>query len=289
MRLLVGDLALSVQCEDKALVSALSRFLGRFRVTDAPSRVRETVWTMRLCGEEEIRTLHASMAADNDWSSQERLPDVPFVRPVHGGYFLSARHGIVALAQNSGSVMALIDASEVAEGSPEQHFAPFSSLLRMYMSLAFPHERGLLVHAASIADGPRAHLFVGRSGAGKSTVCDLSAPRPVLCDEISVLRCGPNGTWRLYPSPFFSNLGRPNPAEKAQPLSRILLLEHAEEDRLESLSAARALPDFMANVMNFLDDSITSERLLQLSLDLFAAHPPERLFFTRSKRFWHLL
>ncbi|RJO65893.1 MAG: hypothetical protein C4523_14915 [Myxococcales bacterium] len=184
-------------------------------------------------------------------------------------------------------------AREAAEKGPFYAWAPLSSLLRLFLSSELPRRDGLLAHAASIADGPVARVFAGPSGAGKSTLADLAAGRPVFNDEVTILRRTAEKDkeppiWRVWPSPFYSDLSRPNRALAPLPLDGVHLIVKADEDRLEPLSPVAALPPFMACIMTFDDEAAAAGRLLNLATDLLLAHPPLRLYFRKAPAFWEL-
>lgn len=56
------------------------------------------------------------------------------------------------------------------------------------------------IHAGAIAYGGQAHLFCGESGAGKSTLMTQLRHHGlhVLCDDVGILRTGPDGIVRFY-------------------------------------------------------------------------------------------
>lgn len=63
--------------------------------------------------------------------------------------------------------------------------------LRWFLPPALLSQGALIAHSAAVVgrDG-RAHVFLGHSGAGKSTVASLAAGRPVLGDDINLIRVG---------------------------------------------------------------------------------------------------
>ena len=70
----------------------------------------------------------------------------------------------------------------------------------------FLWDNGLLLHASSVVMPGGALLFLGRSGAGKSTMCQLlSQSFPVLADDFVFVNRNAEGTWYvtclLYTSP----------------------------------------------------------------------------------------
>ncbi|MEM6730526.1 MAG: hypothetical protein AAF658_03170 [Myxococcota bacterium] len=66
--------------------------------------------------------------------------------------------------------------------------------------LALEHD-SLLVHASAVVDQGHAWVFLGRSGAGKSTIASFFPPTDVLNDDFVLLSAGPEA--RVYSQPFF--------------------------------------------------------------------------------------
>ena len=64
--------------------------------------------------------------------------------------------------------------------------------------------RGLVVHGCGMFDGSdEAYLFVGQSGAGKTTMARLWHAEPgvlILSDDRVILRSEPDGVW-MYGTP----------------------------------------------------------------------------------------
>jgi hypothetical protein len=96
---------------------------------------------------------------------------------------------------------------------------------------------GVELHAAGIVDAcGRGHLFVGHSGAGKSTMTRLWEGRPgvaILSDDRIILRYK-EGVFRMYGTPWHGDAKHASPA--SAPLFAIYLLEHGDTTRVKPLS-----------------------------------------------------
>jgi hypothetical protein len=101
--------------------------------------------------------------------------------------------------------------------------------------------RGLIVHSCGIVLPSGAGLlFVGKSGAGKSTTAKLWGQEPgvqVLSDDRIILRREDGRLW-MYGTPWHSSAGYCSPGRA--PLSGILFLRHGPENRLKPVAAAAA-------------------------------------------------
>jgi hypothetical protein len=100
---------------------------------------------------------------------------------------------------------------------------------------------GVEVHAVGISDDTgRGHLFLGHSGAGKSTTARLWLDRPgvrILSDDRIILRTRDNQIW-MYGTPWHGDAGIASP--ECAPLSEIYLLEHGSNNERSLLPRGRA-------------------------------------------------
>jgi hypothetical protein len=115
--------------------------------------------------------------------------------------------------------------------------------------------RGIvLFHGACAVLRNGAHLFLGASGAGKTTLSRLLAAEGahVLSDEVSAASAG---RARVHGHPFRSHLGDGLPYES--PLTRIWVLEHGAEVSTQPLGAADAVRSMLPRVFQPLRDAAT--------------------------------
>ena len=106
---------------------------------------------------------------------------------------------------------------------------------------------GVEMHAVGIVDDAgRGHLFLGHSGAGKSTTARLwqsESNAHILSDDRIILRLRDGRVW-MHGTPWHGDAGIASP--DAAPLSRIYLLEHANKTQLESVAPGRAAAEMFA-------------------------------------------
>jgi hypothetical protein len=100
---------------------------------------------------------------------------------------------------------------------------------------------GVEVHAVGISDETgRGHLFLGHSGAGKSTTARLWLDRPgvrILSDDRIILRARDGQIW-MYGTPWHGDAGIASP--DSAPLTGIFLLEHGNSNERLPLPPGRA-------------------------------------------------
>jgi len=107
--------------------------------------------------------------------------------------------------------------------------------------------RGVEIHACGLVDGAgNGHLFVGQSGAGKSTMARLWRQRngaTILGDDRVVLRGGAKAI-RIYGTPWHREAGFADPG--SAPLAQVCFLRHGQKDELAPLEPMEALGRFFA-------------------------------------------
>jgi hypothetical protein len=120
--------------------------------------------------------------------------------------------------------------------------------------------QGVEVHALGLADGDGSgYLFLGHSGAGKSTTARLWMAQSgvnLLSDDRIILRKHDEKYW-MYGTPWHGDAGVASP-DRA-PLSAIFLLEQAPRNEVASLSASTAAVEIFARafVPHYVESGIT--------------------------------
>jgi hypothetical protein len=113
--------------------------------------------------------------------------------------------------------------------------------------LATSGARGVEVHGCGLVDFERgSHLFLGHSGAGKSTTTRLwNSLRPVrvLSDDRIILHEQAKEIW-MYGTPWHGEAGFASP-ESAK-INRIFVLEHGHKNEILELPKARAIAELFA-------------------------------------------
>jgi len=124
--------------------------------------------------------------------------------------------------------------------------------------LEYPIDELVLMHRLALGEGVELHalglvdqdssgyLFLGHSGAGKSTTARLWMRQPgvqLLSDDRIILR-QQDGIYRMYGTPWHGDAGVSSPA--SAPLSAIFLLEQGPEHQLLSISQPQAAAELFA-------------------------------------------
>lgn len=152
----------------------------------------------------------------------------------NGGYILKAAGRLLALDSEFRSGDLYIDP---LESPPPPLSYPLDEVLIINL---LAKGRGLIVHACGVHDGNKGSLFIGTSGAGKSTIANLWKSKKdavILSDDRIIIRKMDGRFW-IYGTPWHGDAGVCSP-ERAR-LERIFFLSHAGENRVEKIEGIDA-------------------------------------------------
>ena len=175
-------------------------------------------------------------------------------------------------------------------GRTHQELSPFAidATLRILHSLLLAPNNGLLIHAASVLRNGHSFLFVGVSGAGKTTMCRIAPPDAItLTDEISYVR-ERGGQYYAYGTPFSGELGRPGD-NVSGPLRTIYLLAQGTEHRIDDVSKTEAVKGLMQSVLFFARDTAMVNQVFMSACCLANTVQVKRLTFLNDSAAWELI
>ncbi len=219
-------------------------------------------------------------ARENTPTASRRVGDILLPMPaafdaghvsviIHPGFLVTVDHRI-------GRADALVRIEDNRERE-----ASLTPVLQGVLALCAPSHGALMLHAASLVVDGRGYLFIGSSGAGKSTIAGAVDPAQVLSDDGSW--CSQNGGgFSLFPTPF-SQIDPAPIAGDPVPLDRILFLEQGPENRIVDLSPGRAMTMLLSNHIHFFRfmGNGAAARTFGLAEALCRTHPVSTLVFTR--------
>jgi hypothetical protein len=153
---------------------------------------------------------------------------------------------------------------------------------------------GLKLHAATAVFEGRAHVFVGHSGAGKSTISELAeqAGATIPTDDRTIITLanddGAGGAAATaWGTPWHGNLPRKSP--EGFPIAGVYILRQAPENRLGALSSGAAVNElFVRLIQPRLDPREVSNTYRTLER-LVASVPVQELHFRREREALALL
>ncbi len=161
------------------------------------------------------------------------------------------------------------------------HSLSFITTDQILIAQLLANREGALFHSAGFIIDSQGLLFVGHSGAGKSTIIEmLRQSGVILCDDRNIVRRLPDG-WRIYGT--WSHGLVPDVSPASAPLRAVFLLEQAAENRLIPVQDRR---EIIHQMPFFLIKPLVTTDWWEKTLDLIEALarevPVYRLQFNRS-------
>ncbi len=139
--------------------------------------------------------------------------------------------------------------------------------------------RGVLVHGCGLIHEGRGLLFLGTSGAGKTTTARIWREHSgvtILSDDRIVIRSEGEG-FRIFGTPWHGEGGWEAPA--SAPLQAVFLLEQAPRNRLEELTQTAAVAQMMVRAFPAMWDQDGLDYAVRLLADIARRLPVRRLHF----------
>lgn len=160
----------------------------------------------------------------------------------------------------------------------EEYFYPLDYPLdEMLLSLYWAGRQRAVAHALGVERGGRGYLFLGHSGAGKSTQARLLAALPdlaVLSDDRVVLE-RKGGAFGLYGTPWHGELH--HALNRRAPLARVFVMQQGKEWRMTRLSPAAAAAEVISRLFLIHFHRPALQQGIELAAALVAAHDVVRL------------
>ena len=154
---------------------------------------------------------------------------------------------------------------------------PFEHPLPQLLFISFlASGKGILSHAFGADMDGKGLLFLGNSGAGKSTMASLfKTQATVLNDDRIAITDGDKP--RIHGTPWHGH--NPEVHQGGVPLEAVFILEHGTNNRIELLFGARAVSEILARSFLPFWDPEGIQSMLKFSAKLTDRVPVYRLFF----------
>ena len=212
----------------------------------------------------------------NTWSNEESQDCF-----IENNYIIQRDFAAIKFAENK---ISLIIEEIICDG--------LFNFLRWYLPLELMKVDKLILHSSCILDKESlAHFFLGHSGAGKTTITELSHPRVILGDDMNLLS---HHNDKIYAQAgAIGGLFKPqvNYDDQFTIKSFNWIIQSDENKRVE-LSISQARTKLMASVSNIFWDSITDEQtdyIFNSVLKALESIPMYELHFKKDSSFWSLI
>jgi hypothetical protein len=159
------------------------------------------------------------------------------------------------------------------------------NVLRVLTGHTVLAQGGLLLHGAGVVRAGRAHLFFGPSGAGKTTVTDLSPRDRVLSDDLTLVLRTSEG-YVACGHPFGMAHHRVPNTTASFPIAGLYRLVQAPEIRLQALDRSRALGEVASCLPFVMHDAAVAAQALDNAAAFLRDTPAWRLAFRKDDAFW---
>jgi hypothetical protein len=167
------------------------------------------------------------------------------------------------------------------------HIENFDNFLRVLYAWRCVHHDALLFHATGVAKYSGAFVFPGHSGGGKTTIAHLSLEHTVLSDDMVIVK-KTNDVYRAYGVPFYGRLEGVCTNARAD-LRGIFLLRKDTRHFATALSRPKAVAELLSRIPFVVGDPTTSQRSMDICVDLVASVPVKELHFSRDQGFWRVI
>jgi hypothetical protein len=159
--------------------------------------------------------------------------------------------------------------------------------VRVATAVAAFHCGGLMIHAAGVEHNRSAYLFLGYSGAGKTTTARNSPAGLVLNDDLLVIYAV-RGQWYAAATPFYNpTQNRPRPGKA--PIARVLYLVKDKNVYLEEVPQAQALAEMVACVPVLTAEPCYLREILNRSRQILDTVPYHHLHLLPDDSYWSVL
>lgn len=165
---------------------------------------------------------------------------------------------------------------------------PGENALRVIFAWLCVSQGGLLVHSCGVLREGQGYLFFGKSGAGKSTVANLSKGFTILSDDLVMVR-RVNGSFHAQGVPFRGEASDSPLANAHAPVAGVFRLMKDSKNYLEAVPRARMVASLLGSVPFVLEDPANSRKAAETCASLLGAVHHGHLHFQRDGRFWEAI
>ncbi len=170
-----------------------------------------------------------------------------------------------------------------------EHGDPENYLRVLYAWLCLQHN-SLLIHASGVVRDQRGYVFFGASGSGKTTITRLSddGATLILSDDLVIVKKRGETFWACG-VPFRGEMMEAPRTNADAPLVGLFTLVKASAHRIEPVPTAEAVGRLAACIPFVMAQAANAARVVQVSQDLVAHVPMQRLYFRKDAGLWEVI
>ena len=169
----------------------------------------------------------------------------------------------------------------------ETHERRLYGALRMLLSLYLLEQGGAALHGCALGAHGKAHAFLGKSGAGKTTLARMSSDKILLGDDLVAILPDEAGLLWVYGTPFSGREGMKSSMTRL-PLTTLSALFQGTETRIEKMDVPEAMKAVLAHLFIFDGSGKTRERALAISQRMISLATPLKTWIQLDSSPWEL-
>lgn len=163
----------------------------------------------------------------------------------------------------------------------------FENLMRTLVAYRLISCGGALVHSAAVGQDEYGILFVGQSGAGKTTTWTLLGQEgaKVLSDDLNIVVAGESGL-ELHSTPFTSIKEQRLAKPRSHPLTHIVFLQQGPKKILEPITPADATANLLTCTPWVNQDHRRQDEVFDTLTSICSDVPVFRMTFPKQEGLW---
>lgn len=144
----------------------------------------------------------------------------------------------------------------------------FQLIIRDVCQMLLSKNKGLILHASASLIDDKAFIFLGNSGAGKSTTVETLSPKyPIIADDMLILR-KIGETCFVYQTPFQEKNPHYKKSSKSFPLKYFFFLKRAQTYKIRKITNRESILENLINQIFSEQDDIANQ--IKFALELAA-------------------
>lgn len=286
--LVIAGTSVTIQTDEAIafFLAPLKEFYRGFLKPRGPATAQVTISYNPLVTYRKFKTFPVSLQKKRDVKTVQILRHMETLYPFDAPLLIGFLNGVLAynVRSRKGHIhLFRSDGKNFIMGS-------LHKLLFLFTALIMAEQDKLMIHGAGLRIEPEGCLFLGASGAGKSTVAGHVGRECVLSDDAPVI-ARDGGLFTIHASPFSQvnlfDMKEMDHHRKEAPLTRLAFLRQADHLDLERRDKRSALAEVLRHHIHGFDlmDGELKTRAFRFCCDLCASVPAFDLYFQNDDRF----